>query len=110
MNAFEKLPELYAYIRPLVDIGILAFILYKVYGIIVKTQSLQIIKFGFMLLVAYGLALFLDLSTLRWILNLLAPGVLIGFAIVFQPELRKIVFKLGQRSGLNSVTEQNIRT
>ena len=46
MNAFEKLPELYAYIRPLVDIGILAFILYKVYGIIVKTQSLQIIKFG----------------------------------------------------------------
>ena len=96
MNAFEKLPELYAYIRPLVDIGILAFILYKVYGIIVKTQSLQIIKFGFMLLVAYGLALFLDLSTLRWILNLLAPGVLIGFAIVFQPELRKIVFKLGQ--------------
>ena len=96
MSGMGKILEIYDYIRPVLDIGVLAFILYKMYGIIVKTQSLQIIKFAFTILVAYVLALFLNLSTLLWILNLFAPGVLIGFAIVFQPELRKIVFKLGQ--------------
>lgn len=96
MDTLGKIPEIYDYIRPVLDIGVLAFILYKMYGIIVKTQSLQIIKFGFTILIAYAVALFFKLSTLLWILNLFAPGVLIGFAIVFQPELRKIVFKLGQ--------------
>lgn len=96
MGNLERFPEIYEYIRPVLDIGVLAFILYKMYGLIVKTQSLQIIKFGFMILTAYVIALILNLSMLLWLLNLLAPGVLIGFAIVFQPELRKIIFKLGQ--------------
>ena len=96
MGNLEQLPVIYEYIRPVLDIGVLAFILYKMYGLIVKTQSLQIIKFGFTILTAYVFALILNLSMLLWLLNLLAPGVLIGFAIVFQPELRKIIFKLGQ--------------
>lgn len=96
MGSLERFPEIYEYIRPVLDIGVLAFILYKMYGLIVKTQSLQIIKFGFTVLTAYVIALILNLSMLLWLLHLLAPGVLIGFAIVFQPELRKIIFKLGQ--------------
>lgn len=96
MGSLERFPEIYEYIRPVLDIGVLAFILYKMYGLIVKTQSLQIIKFGFTILTAYVIALILNLSMLLWLLHLLAPGVLIGFAIVFQPELRKIIFKLGQ--------------
>ncbi|GAB1481456.1 hypothetical protein MASR2M78_02710 [Treponema sp.] len=44
----------------------------------------------------YALAFFFRLSTLQWILNLLAPGLLIAIAIVFQPELRKIIMRLGQ--------------
>ena len=96
MGSLERFLEIYEYIRPVLDIGVLAFILYKMYGLIVKTQSLQIIKFGFTVLTAYVIALILNLSMLLWLLHLLAPGVLIGFAIVFQPELRKIIFKLGQ--------------
>lgn len=96
MGNLERFPAIYEYIRPVLDIGVLAFILYKMYGLIVKTQSLQIIKFGFTILTAYVFARILNLSMLLWLLNLLAPGVLIGFAIVFQPELRKIIFKLGQ--------------
>lgn len=96
MTAFDRLSEIYNFIRPVLDIGVLSFILYKAYGIVVKTHSLQIIKFLLMLLLAYGFSLFLNLTTLLWLLNLLAPGLLIGFAIVFQPELRKIVLKLGQ--------------
>jgi diadenylate cyclase len=37
----------------------------------------------------------LKLNTLLWILNLLAPGLVIAVAIVFQPELRKLIIQLG---------------
>ena len=80
----------------MLDIAILAFLLYKGYDLLVKTQAVQLIKgAGFMALV-YAIAFFLKLSTLQWILNFLAPGLFIAIAIVFQPELRKIIMRLGQ--------------
>jgi diadenylate cyclase len=48
------------------------------------------------MVIVYALAIFLNLSTLLWILQFLAPGIVIGVAIVFQPELRKIFMRLGQ--------------
>ncbi|HSV56525.1 MAG TPA: diadenylate cyclase CdaA, partial [Magnetospirillaceae bacterium] len=39
---------------------------------------------------------FLQLDTLTWILSILAPGLVIALAIVFQPELRKIFMSIGQ--------------
>lgn len=95
------------YVRPMLDIGILAFIAYKIYGILIKTHGLQILKFAVSLIAAYGFALLLDLSTFLWILNLLAPSVLIGFAIVFQPELRKIILKFGQTAFFKIGTRTN---
>lgn len=96
MNGLENLLKVYDLIRPVLDVGILSFILYKAYGIVVKTHGMQILKGALILGFIYGLALFLNLETLLWILNILAPGLLVGFAIVFQPELRKIVLKIGQ--------------
>ena len=96
MNAFENLLQVYNFIRPLIDIGIMAFILYKAYEIIVRTNALQIIKAALVVAMAYAVALLLHLSMLLWILQKLAPGIVICFAIVFQPELRKVFLKLGQ--------------
>ncbi len=96
MTVFDTLLRIYDFIRPVLDIGILTFLLYKAYGIIIKTQGIQLIKAGIMLALAYALALFLDLSTMLWLLNIIAPGLLIGAAIVFQPELRKIFLRIGQ--------------
>jgi diadenylate cyclase len=98
MNGFEQLSLIYSVIKPTLDIGILAFVLYQAYGIIVKTNGMQIIRAILVLALAYGIALLLDLTTLLWLLNSLSPGLLICFAIVFQPELRKIFMQLGQGS------------
>ncbi|OJF76010.1 MAG: TIGR00159 family protein [Treponema sp. CETP13] len=96
MSSFESIIKLYDYIGPLLDITILAFIIYKVYGILVNTHSIQILKGIIIVVLFYSVALYLKLDTILWILNLLAPGLLIGFALVFQPELRKLVLKLIQ--------------
>jgi diadenylate cyclase len=96
MNAFDSLLAAYDFIRPILDVGILTFILYKAYEIIIKTNAMQIIKAAIIVSLAYAAALLLNLSTLLWLLNILAPGLVISFAIVFQPELRKVFLKLGQ--------------
>lgn len=96
MDWLHQTAAIYNYIRPVLDIAILAFLLYKGYDLLVKTQAVQLIKgAGFMALI-FSIAFFLKLSTLQWILNFLAPGLFIAVAIVFQPELRKIIMRLGQ--------------
>jgi diadenylate cyclase len=92
----HNLSTVYDVIRPVIDIGALTIVLYKAYGIIVKTNAIQIIRAAIVLALAYVAAFLFDLRTVQWLLNTLAPGLLVCFAIVFQPELRKIFLKLGQ--------------
>lgn len=87
-----------SYVRPALDILLLAYILYKAYEVMAKTQALQLVKGALVLAAVYAAALFLQLTTVAWILNVLAPGLVIALAIVFQPELRKIVMRLGRGS------------
>jgi diadenylate cyclase len=92
----QRLSAVYDTIRPVLDVAILSFLLYKVYELLVKTQVMQMIKGAGFLALVYGLAVLCKLTTLQWVLNILAPGLLVTVAIVFQPELRKIILRLGQ--------------
>jgi len=83
-------------VLPALDVLLLAFIIYKGYQILVQTRAIQLIKGAFFLVLLYALAFFLNLRTLLWIINLLAPSLVIGLAIIFQPELRKIFTRIGQ--------------
>ena len=76
--------------------AILSFLIYKAYVLLVKTQAAQLIKGAGFLALVYGAAVLFRLSTLQWLLNILAPGLFIAVIIVFQPELRKIIMRLGQ--------------
>ena len=87
-----------AYVRPALDILLLAYLVYKAYEVMVKTQAIQLVKGALILVAFYAAAYFLQLTTVTWILNVLAPGLVIALAIVFQPELRKIFMRLGQGS------------
>lgn len=85
----------YQLAKPVLDVAILAFLLYKGWEILVRTQALQLVKgIGFLALI-YAVAYVLQLDTMLWILKTMAPGLFIAVAIVFQPELRKIIIRLG---------------
>lgn len=86
------------YAVPALDVILLAFLLYKSWQILVKTQAVSLVKGALLLAGLYAVALFLQLTTVSWILNAIAPGLFIAIAIVFQPELRKIFMRLGQGS------------
>lgn len=96
MNAMAILGNIYDYISPVLDVCLLTFILYKAYEVLVKTNGLQLLKVIIILGIAYVLASFLQLSLILWILNALTPSLLVGFFVIFQPELRKMILRLGQ--------------
>jgi diadenylate cyclase len=95
MDWFETIQKFYSNISPILDIAILAFLIYTVYGLLAKTQAMQLLKGAGFLALIFAVAYVLKLETLLWILNMLAPGLLIAVAIIFQPELRKIIIQLG---------------
>lgn len=94
MNAVVAILDRWA--RPALDIVILAYLIYGTYRLLLKTQAVQLAKGAAMLAFVYAAAFFLRLQTLSWVLNMLAPGLVIALAIIFQPELRKIFIRLGQ--------------
>lgn len=96
------------YLRPALDVLLLAFIFYKIYQILVKTQAMQLVRGALLLAGFYAVAFFLQLSTVTWLLNILAPGLVIAVAIVFQPELRKIFMRLGQGTLLRGSTRPRV--
>jgi diadenylate cyclase len=96
MTWIQRLVTLYNLIRPIIDVALLAFLLYKGYELLVKTQALQLVKGAGFIVLVYGIAFLFKLNTLRWVLTIMMPGFFIAIAIVFQPELRKIIIHLGQ--------------
>lgn len=96
MESFDILTQIVNVIRPVLDIGILTFLLYKAFNLVIRTNAVQILKALAIVALIYAVAFILKLDTLLWIMNIIAPGLLVSFAIVFQPELRKIFLKLGQ--------------
>lgn len=97
MLAIEQLSKIYNTIRPILDVGILALILYKAYQIVIRTNGIQIVRGAVLIGLVFGAAVVLHLDVLLWLLTVIAPGLLVCFAIVFQPEIRKIFLKLGQK-------------
>lgn len=83
------------YIIPSLDVLLLAFLIFRSYQILAQTRAIQLIKGALLIALIYILAFFLRLNTLLWILNLLVPGLVIGIAIIFQPELRRIFTRIG---------------
>ena len=108
MTWLQHLLAVYDLIRPILDVALLAFLLYKGYELLVKTQALQLVKGAGFLALVYGIAFLFKLTTLQWVLNILGPGLFITVAIVFQPELRKIILRLGQGDFFRADTRPNM--
>jgi diadenylate cyclase len=96
MEWLQRIVSVYDALRPILDVALLSFLIYKAYELLAKTQALELIKGAVVLALVYVIAIFLKLTTLQWILNILGPGLFIVVVIVFQPELRKIIIRMGQ--------------
>ncbi len=79
-----------------IDILLVAFVIYGLIRLIRDSRAEQLIKGILLVGVAYLLSVVLNLTALRYLLNLLLDNGLILIVVIFQPELRRILERMGQ--------------
>jgi diadenylate cyclase len=95
-----------------VDIAIVAYVVYRLLVLIRGTRAVQLIKGIIVVLVATLLSDRLNLVTVNWVLQKTLVMLVVALPIVFQPELRRALEQLG-RAGflartLKSLGEQDV--
>jgi diadenylate cyclase len=86
----------------LIDIFIITYFLFKFYQILAQTKAVQVLKGLLFFLVLYIITRIFNFETLSWILDQLAGVLVISIIILFQPELRRVLTKIGQSNWLDS--------
>jgi len=80
----------------LLDLIIVAFVIYKLMMILKGTRAVQLIKGLVVLLMATVASKILGLQSINWLLEKAQTGFFIAIPIVFQPELRRALEQLGR--------------
>lgn len=87
----------------IVEILILAFLIYIFMEWIQRTRAYTLLK-GILIVVLFILvATIFQMAAILWITQRLASVALLALVIIFQPELRKALEQLGNKSLLSSV-------
>ncbi len=82
--------------RSIIDILVVAIIIYWVLWVAQGTRATQLLRGAIILLaLAYLLASTFSLTTLNWVLERLWPALFIAIPVIFQPEIRRALEQLG---------------
>ncbi len=88
----------------MVDIILVAFILYYIYKLIRDTRALSLLK-GLIIMGAVALvSRLLDLHVVNWLLQQSLTVIMFALPVVFQPELRRALEKLGRGTFMGTRT------
>ncbi len=96
-----SLPKIYP--SDVIEILILAFLIYHVVKWVKNTRAWSLVK-GLVVIMGFWLfAVIFELNVIQWIItNTISVGI-IAIIIVFQPEFRKALEQLGQRNIMRSI-------
>ncbi len=96
-------------LRPAVEITLIAVMLYYCYLLIRKTQAVRVFKGLLILVFCFFIAKVFHLYTVDWVLSKLLTVAVIAFLVVFQPEMRYFLERLGQgRLSFNAPREESM--
>lgn len=85
-------------ITDIVDILIVAFVIYKLLGLIKQTRAEQLLKGVLVLVVATFVTDLMNLHTINWLLKGTVALGAVAILVVFQPELRRALEYIFQRT------------
>ncbi len=92
-----------------IDVLIVTLIFYSIIRLLEGTRAIALLR-GLLVvfLAAAILTSFTELTALKWILNQSIPAILISIPVIFQPELRQALERLGRTTPL--LGRQTVRT
>ena len=85
-------------ISDVVDIAIMAFLIYKVIMLMRRTNSGAVAKGVLLLLFALGVSTFFHLNTVSYLLQQLMVWCVVALVVIFQPEIRRFLEQMGRTS------------
>lgn len=105
----------------IIDIVLVAFILYFIYKSIRDTRAISLLKGLVVLAIVSALSRYFDLHVVNWMIQQSLTIIMVALPVVFQPELRRGLERLGRggffmktvelpEQELNYVIEEVIRT
>ena len=90
-----------------VDILVISLIFYYFFKLLRQSRAGQLVKGVIVLLIAYGLSAIFSLTMVNYILKALFEFTVIIAVVVFQPELRQALERLGRNRTLKSLVPGN---
>ena len=83
-------------ITDLVDVLLIAFIVYQLLKLIKETRALQLVKGILILFFALEISSWFNLTTLNYLLRSAMQVGMFAIVVIFQPELRSLLEKMGR--------------
>jgi len=80
----------------LIDILLIAFIVYQLLKLIKETRAMQLVKGILILFLALEISSWLHLNTLNYLLRSAMQVGMFAIVVIFQPELRSLLEKMGR--------------
>lgn len=87
----------------IIDILIVAYIVYKIIGWVKETRAWTLFKGVVVFFIFYAVVTLLQLNTIHCILSETISVGIIAFVILFQPELRKVLEQLGNGKFIRNI-------
>lgn len=87
-------------IDDIIDILLVTYVIYKLLTLVRGTRAIQLLKGIMVIVVAWLLSTFFELTTLQWLMSQAFTYGVLAIIIIFQPELRRALEKLGSGSFL----------
>ncbi len=95
----EKIRMIFSYgWKPLVEVPIIAVFVYYIVRFVRGTRAAYVLKGLFIVIVGFFIAQKFQLHTINWLLTKVFAFSVIAFLIIFQPDLRRALAKLGQNT------------
>ncbi|MCB1196254.1 diadenylate cyclase CdaA [bacterium] len=105
---FASLPIVHTFLqdnwKAVIEITILTLFIYYFVLFIKGTRAVQVMKGLFLLIITFFISKKLDLIVINWLLKMFTPIAILGLVIIFQPELRRGLARLGRSPFFLSLT------
>ena len=85
-------------VSDLIDIAILSFVFYKCIGIFQRTNAAKVAKALLIIVVAMWISYQFNLNAINFILSKAVELGLLALVVIFQPEIRRFLEKVGSNS------------
>ncbi|MFA5552104.1 MAG: diadenylate cyclase CdaA [Trueperaceae bacterium] len=92
-----------------IDILIIGGLIYQAYVLLVGTRAWNVLRGLLALSALWFLAGFFELQATKWLFDAIAPAGFLAIVVVFQPELRAVLERVGRGRKVRSVTADPVQ-